>query len=349
MTRVSLAIVVALVGVPATWAGGAGSEATAAPAAQTCGPAPAGRVAVAVVVDDGVRSPSVRCVEVPERSTGYDVLRAAGHSLRIDAGFLCAIDGEPATGCANGPDFDGRYWRYFHASPGGPWTYSNVGGGGYRVPPRCAIEGWRFSGAAGTNVTPRVPPPAMQCEAPPTTAAPRPSQAPPPAPVPTAAPSRPPVPAPTPNGGGSAVGRAPASQPPPGAVGSDPSIPGPDAADPTVDAAAGLGAGGGDDLDSVGGDGADADTGPDVETGGDDAAAIGDSDDVEVAGATQSADDEARDEQAAAVVEPRPGGSGSPLGVLAAVGLLLALAGARAVQVRRRATGSESGDLAGNA
>jgi len=134
--------------------------------AQTCGPAPAGRVAVAIVVDDGAASPSRRCVEVGQSATGYDVLIAAGHTLRIESGFLCAIDGVPATGCGNRPDFGGAYWRYFHASPGGGWTYSTVGGGGYRMPPRCAIEGWRFATSATEVVIPRLSPPPVTCDTP---------------------------------------------------------------------------------------------------------------------------------------------------------------------------------------
>ena len=145
---------------------GAGSA-----AAQGCGPAPVGRVAVAVVVDDGTGI-SQRCVVVDDRTDGYAVLRAAGHQLRIEAGFLCGIDGYPATGCGNRPGFDGSYWRYFHATPGGSWTYSSVGGGGYRMPPRCAIEGWRWTSTGSTDTPPRTPPPPVTCEAPPVTAPP---------------------------------------------------------------------------------------------------------------------------------------------------------------------------------
>ena len=140
--------------------------------AQSCGPAPSDRVAVAIVVDDGAATQSRRCVEVGRPATGYDVLIAAGHTLRIESGFLCAIDGVPATGCGNRPDFGGAYWRYFHAPPGGGWTYSTVGGGGYRMPARCAIEGWRFTTSATEAVTPRIAPPPVTCEAPPATSPP---------------------------------------------------------------------------------------------------------------------------------------------------------------------------------
>lgn len=138
-------------------------------AAQGCGPAPAGQVAVAVVVD-GTRGPSQRCVVVPERTDGFGVLRAAGFDLRIDGGFLCAIDGVPATGCAKNFPFDGSYWRYYHASPGGPWVYSTVGAGVYRMPSRCAIEGWRWTTPESTDLEPRVSRPPITCETPPTVA-----------------------------------------------------------------------------------------------------------------------------------------------------------------------------------
>lgn len=163
---VRLLLVVALGLTALSWSAAPGAG------AQSCGPAPQGRVAVSVVVDDGAATPSARCVEVPERSTGYDVLVAAGHTLRIESGFLCAIDGVPATGCGNRPDFGGAYWRYFHAAPGGDWSYSSVGGGGYRMPARCAIEGWRFATSSNEQVAPRIAPPSITCEAPPVTAPP---------------------------------------------------------------------------------------------------------------------------------------------------------------------------------
>ena len=197
-------------------------------AAQGCGPAPSGQVAVALVVDDGVSSPGQRCVVVGGRATGYDVLIAAGHTLRIEAGFLCAIDGVPATGCGNRPDFGGAYWRYFHAAPGGPWAYSTVGGGGYRMPERCAIEGWRFATSASEALAPRIGPPPVTCEAapvappatsPPPTAAPAGPTAPPVAGAGDAPSDTAPAPAPDASGGtgGAVVGEttvpAPAGEP----------------------------------------------------------------------------------------------------------------------------------------
>ncbi|MHB1137393.1 MAG: hypothetical protein ACYC2O_00460 [Microthrixaceae bacterium] len=185
-------------------------------AAQGCGPAPSGQVAVALVVDDSTSAPSERCVVVGGRATGYDVLIAAGHTLRIEMGFLCAIDGVPATGCGNRPDFNGAYWRYFHAAPGGSWSYSSVGGGGYRMPDRCAVEGWRFASSASEAVAPRPAPPAVTCEAPPATTTPPP----PAAPAPTAAP-------PVAGSGGAVAGGAPGAGTPPGSPAPGGAVPAP--------------------------------------------------------------------------------------------------------------------------
>lgn len=72
-------------------------------------PAAPGLLRVALVVDPG--SPGIAppgdspftltqtCVTVPEGSTGFDVL-AAAHQVRANGGFLCGIDGYPASECA---------------------------------------------------------------------------------------------------------------------------------------------------------------------------------------------------------------------------------------------------------
>jgi len=174
-----------LVGVALQLATGVAGAPSASAAA--CGPAPAGKVAVMVVIDVGEDSgaPWQRCVTVVDKATGLDVLRAAGVNLRIGpGGFVCGIGGTPASGCAtDDPSLPG--WAYWHASPGGSWTYSQVGGGGYRVRSPCAIEGWSF-GPPSPKRPPRVAPPSVTCEAP--------------APTPTA----PAATAPAAGGGGSA-------------------------------------------------------------------------------------------------------------------------------------------------
>ena len=283
-------------------------------AAQGCGPAPAGLVAVAVVVDDDQRV-SDRCVVVPDRTDGYAVLRAAGHQLRIEAGFLCAIDGFPATGCANRPGFDGAYWRYFHATPGGEWTYSNVGGGGYRMPSRCAIEGWRWAESGGATMPPRTAPPQMTCEAPPPTAAPTvPPPTTPPAPAPTAA-------APT----GRPGGAAPAAS---GDAATPPPSPTPDGT-PTGDAPV---------EGAVDPDGPAADATGDA-AGGTTTSSPGDA----VADEDGSTARDDADERADAGRAVSTQGSGSPVGLVLAV-LVVAVLGGGAYWRSRRGAAAATGE-----
>lgn len=126
-----------------------------------------------MVVDRGSGVPGSRCVVVADGATGLDVLRAAGHEVRLDGGFVCAIDGLPASGCGNNPDAGLAYWRYWHApATGGRWSYSQVGAGGYRLPARCAVEGWVWSDSPSSDTPPRMPAPTVTCEAPVTSAPP---------------------------------------------------------------------------------------------------------------------------------------------------------------------------------
>ncbi len=196
------------------------ATATASPgAAAACGPAASGQVAVAMVVDRG-GARSVRCAVVAQGATGLDALRAAGHAVRLDGGFVCAIDGVPATGCGNRPDAGFAYWRYWHADPGGAWRYSQVGAGGYRLPSRCAVEGWVWSDSRSSDTPPGVAAPSPLCETPPTTAPP--ATAAPTVPPATAAPAGPAGSGPSGSGvgvpgdpgatpGGSSAGPAPAA------------------------------------------------------------------------------------------------------------------------------------------
>ena len=81
------------------------------------------------------------CTTVPDGSSGYDVLRKAGHTVgfRHD-GLICTIDNRPADGCAA---IDAaHYWAYFHREPGdSSWTYSNEGATTYE-PENGETEGW---------------------------------------------------------------------------------------------------------------------------------------------------------------------------------------------------------------
>jgi hypothetical protein len=114
-----------------------------------------------MVIDQGTGTPSTRCAFVAQGSDGLDALRATGHSVRLDGGFVCAIDGLPATGCGNIPG--SPYWRYWHAAPGGRWIYSQVGAGSYRLPSRCAVEGWVWSDSPSPDTPPRIPAPPVAC------------------------------------------------------------------------------------------------------------------------------------------------------------------------------------------
>lgn len=109
--------------------------------------AAAGRVAVAIVVVPGDGAvPVTRCVDLPTTANGIDALRGAGFTARIERGFVCGIDGIPATGCATGAGFDGSYWRYFRGGSDGRWNYASVGAG-TRLERHdgCAQEGWVWS------------------------------------------------------------------------------------------------------------------------------------------------------------------------------------------------------------
>jgi hypothetical protein len=118
---------------------------------------------------------SADCATVPGGSTGYDVLRAAGHTVgfRHD-GLICTIDNRPADGCA-ATDAQ-HYWAYFHRKPqSSSWSYSNEGATTYQ-PDNGATEGWVWRN--GDSATPKDVPYTTIC---PKTASPtpRPSSPPP--------------------------------------------------------------------------------------------------------------------------------------------------------------------------
>lgn len=76
-------------------------------------PAKAGTKRVGLVIDYGrpadsadaaePLAPRALCVAVPEKATGSEVL-AAGATQRLEKGFVCAIDGWPATDCGGEVD-----------------------------------------------------------------------------------------------------------------------------------------------------------------------------------------------------------------------------------------------------
>ena len=114
---------------------GVALPATPAPAAKT--------ICVGLVVDarslDG--PVSTKCTTVPDGSTGYDVLRAAGHTVGFrQDGIICTIDSRPSDGCAATDAM--HYWAYFHREPhSSSWSYSNEGATTYK-PENGETEGW---------------------------------------------------------------------------------------------------------------------------------------------------------------------------------------------------------------
>lgn len=90
-------------------------------------------------------------------SSGYQALKWAGFEVVLatgsGAGAICSIDHYPDHDCPAMPP-QSAYWAYFHAQPGGSWSYSSVGGGSYDPKPG-TVEGWRF----GSGSAPSSPPP----------------------------------------------------------------------------------------------------------------------------------------------------------------------------------------------
>lgn len=295
------------VAAPVAWTVAAAAPASAA----TCGPAPAGKVAVIVVIDDGTIDQ--HCVVVPERSTGMRAL--VDTHLAVDVrsgGFVCSIAGVPRVGCAL-DDPTAPSWSYWHGTSGG-WEFSTVGAGGYRLPERCAVEGWSF-GPPDAKKPPRITVPSVTCERPP--AAPRPN-----------APSTtPPGPAPAPGGGGG-DGAAPTTTATPGNG---------DAPSGGDDAAAGGSASG--DVDAATSSTTPEDS-QDTGGGADDSGAedSGADADAEVRGAELSHGGGTSDEETGrAPGEPSDGaGGGAPwLGAAVAVVLAGAVGGGAVLRSRR--------------
>jgi hypothetical protein len=148
---------------------------------------------VTVVVDFGSLGGGIQVgCAVGDPASGLAALHAAGFGTtgtRKDGpGFVCRINGAPASDpCVVTPPAN-AYWSYWHAPRGGAWAYSSAGAAGYN-PAAGSVEGWAF----GAGARPRIAPPAAPAPPPPapttTTKAPKPTtQAPAPPPRTTAAP-----------------------------------------------------------------------------------------------------------------------------------------------------------------
>jgi hypothetical protein len=121
---------------------------------------------VTVVVDFATLDGAVAtdCAD-GDPGSGVEALRAAGHEptrAAQQAGyFVCRIDGRPADDpCQRASPAD-AYWSYWHARPGGSWTYSNTGPA-ERDPAPGTVEGWAF----GAGDPPSVAPPHERATAP---------------------------------------------------------------------------------------------------------------------------------------------------------------------------------------
>jgi len=116
---------------------------------------------VTVVVDFGPLGGGVTVgCHTGDPATGLAALTGAGFTVtgtqRWGLAFVCRIDGKPTPAqdpCVNTPPAT-AYWSYWHASPGGAWTYSTVGAGAYN-PAVGSVEGWRF----GSGQAPSIPAP----------------------------------------------------------------------------------------------------------------------------------------------------------------------------------------------
>ena len=157
---------------------GAGLLLTAAPAqAAACASTSSG---VTVVVTNPSGGTSVRCSH-GDPGSGAAALAGAGFAVtqvQTQPGFVCRIDGAPASDpCVRVPPTS-AYWSYWYAQPGGSWTYSSAGAYG-RDPAPGSVEGWAY----GAGSPPSLAPPVVAAPAPapkPSTSAPQPAPKPPP-------------------------------------------------------------------------------------------------------------------------------------------------------------------------
>jgi hypothetical protein len=111
----------------------------------------------------------VRCAPGPS-NTGFEALQRAGVPFTTTVrfpGFLCRIDGRPASDPCQTTSPASAYWSYWMAPRGGAWCYSSLGAAN-RNPPEGTVEGWSFSLGRGTGAIPppRLAPPASVAGAP---------------------------------------------------------------------------------------------------------------------------------------------------------------------------------------
>lgn len=86
-------------------------------------------------------------------TTGLAALKDAGFTYSFvprQPGFVCTINALPNP-CTK--PTTSAYWSYWHATPGGTWTYSTSGAGSYDPAPG-TVEGWAFGAGVAPGATP---------------------------------------------------------------------------------------------------------------------------------------------------------------------------------------------------
>ncbi|MFI9813508.1 hypothetical protein [Saccharothrix variisporea] len=120
---------------------------------------------VTVVVDFGSLGGGVRtgCAG-GDPGSGLAALGGAGFAFDLASrqpGFVCRINGAPASDpCVNAAP-NTAYWSYWHGTPGGSWSYSSAGASGYDPAPG-SVEGWAFGAGGQPGIAPPAPAPQPQ-------------------------------------------------------------------------------------------------------------------------------------------------------------------------------------------
>lgn len=86
-------------------------------------------------------------------ANGIEALKWAGFTPTFvprQPGFVCQINTLPSP-CAK--PTTSAYWSYWHATPGGAWTYSTSGALGHDPAPG-TVEGWSFGAGTAPGATP---------------------------------------------------------------------------------------------------------------------------------------------------------------------------------------------------
>jgi hypothetical protein len=124
---------------------------------------------VTVVVDFPSGGAATGCA-LGNPGTGIDALQKAGFNPvgnQYGLAFVCRIDNQPATADCGHTAPANAYWSYWHATPGGSWSYSGQGAMSY-YPKAGSVDGWAF----GAGAAPSIAPPALIADPPPPPPAP---------------------------------------------------------------------------------------------------------------------------------------------------------------------------------